>query len=101
MMRNNLSVSILRAVRDYTAEHKFPPSIRDIKSITDYNSTSGIYGGLRRLEKQGYITREQSKARSVILTRKGKTRILRDKAEARSISLTEKGRSHLDVAERL
>ena len=80
-MQNNLSVSILKAVKDYTAEHKFPPSIRDIKSITDYGSTGGIYVYLRKLENQGYITRQPLSHRSIVIT--------------------EKGRSHLDVVERL
>jgi len=74
-MRNDLSVSILRAVKDFTAEHRFPPSIRDIQNMTDYNSTSGIYANLAKLESQGYITREQAKARSVILTKKGRSRL--------------------------
>lgn len=80
-MRNDLSISILRAVKNYTAEHMFPPSIRDIKDMTNYGSTSGIYTGLRKLEKQEYIIRQPAKARSTILT--------------------EKGRIHLDVVERL
>lgn len=46
---------IYEAIVSYTQKHLYPPSILNIKEMTNINSTSTIQTNLVRLEKEGLI----------------------------------------------
>ena len=60
-----------QAVYDYIVRTKktggIAPSIRDIKNEIGVKSTATVYTLIGRLEDKGYITREKSKSRSLLL----------------------------------
>ena len=60
-----------KAVYDYIVRMKknggISPSIRDIKNELELKSTATVHTLITRLEDKGYITREKSKSRSLLL----------------------------------
>jgi repressor LexA len=56
---------ILDFLRDYTAEHPYPPSIREICSACSISSTSVADYNLRALESKGYIRRNADISRGL------------------------------------
>ena len=58
-----------RRVYDYLCEtiekNGYSPSVRDIKDAIGVKSTSTVHAYLERLEKKGYIHKEQGKSRTV------------------------------------
>lgn len=46
---------ILQRLQDYTAEHGYQPSNRELAELIGLNSVSTLHGHLRRLEEKGYI----------------------------------------------
>ena len=60
-----------KAVYDYIVRMKknggIVPSIRDIKNELELKSTATVHTLITRLEDKGYITREKSKSRSLLL----------------------------------
>jgi len=61
----NKQQKILECIKDHIKVKGFPPSIREIGKLTSISSTSTVSGHLNRLEKKGYIKREQSKPRAI------------------------------------
>ena len=45
----------------------YPPSIREICDIVSLKSTSTVHEHLRRLEKKGYVKRDPTKPRALII----------------------------------
>lgn len=64
-------IEILMLIDDYQYEHKYAPSIRNIRDMTGYSSTSSVIYQLNILENGGYLTRDRHVARSVRVTEKG------------------------------
>ena len=64
-------IKILQLIEDYQYEHGYAPSIRDIRDMACYASTSSVLHQLNVMESGGYITRDRHVARSVRVTRKG------------------------------
>lgn len=62
----------LRAVATLTQRRGFPPSTRELCRELGVSSTNGVAELLRRLEKQGLITRDRMVARSTLLTAAGR-----------------------------
>ena len=56
---------ILEAIRSYTDAWGFAPSIRDICRSTGRSSTNAVYEILRRLERDGFITRAPGIGRTI------------------------------------
>lgn len=56
---------ILDYIRETIRTRGYPPSIRDICTALDIKSTSTVHTCLDRLEKKGYIQRENGKSRSM------------------------------------
>ena len=64
---------MLSFIQEFTSQHSFPPSIREITvacrisspSVTDYN--------LRLLEHRNFLTRKAGSARSIVLTEQGRS----------------------------
>lgn len=62
---------LLRAIWELTLERGFPPSFKEIAERVGEASTAGITEGLNRLQKAGWLVRENLMRRSMRLTRKG------------------------------
>lgn len=56
---------VLDFIRVYTKENGYPPSVREICHGLQLGSTSTVHGYLKRLEKNGYLERNQSRSRSM------------------------------------
>ena len=59
--------AILDFVRQYLAEHGFPPTLREIGEALGLANVSAVRGHLAALEKKGYIVKNPDKARSIRL----------------------------------
>ncbi len=60
-------VLVLDFIASYDDDHGYPPSVRDICQGIGVKSTSTVHGYLTRLEKGGYLKRESSKTRSIVI----------------------------------
>lgn len=59
---------ILEVIRDFTSEHGYPPSVREIGERVGLSSSSTVQSHLRSLEKRGLIHRDPTKPRALIAT---------------------------------
>ena len=58
---------VLDYVKNFKMENGFAPSVRDICRDLNYKSTSTVHMYLNRLERFGYITKEDGKSRAITL----------------------------------
>lgn len=56
---------ILEVIRTFTAEHGYPPSVREIGERVGLSSSSTIHAHLKALEKRGVISRDPTKPRAL------------------------------------
>ena len=56
---------ILEFVMEYTADHGYPPSIREIGQAVGISSTSVVDYNLRALERSGLIRRDREVSRGL------------------------------------
>ena len=56
---------ILNFIRQHILAKSYPPSVREICEAVNLKSTSSVHAHLETLEKNGYITRDQSKTRAI------------------------------------
>lgn len=56
---------ILEAIRRFTGEHGYPPSVREIGERVGLSSSSTIHAHLKALEKRGLISRDPTKPRAL------------------------------------
>lgn len=61
-------VRILDAIERLTATHGFPPTVREIGEATGTRSSSLVHHHLAVLERDGLITRDPIKSRTIRLT---------------------------------
>jgi repressor LexA len=59
---------ILEVIGDFTAEHGYPPSVREIGERVGLSSSSTVQSHLKALEKQGLVRRDPTKPRALITT---------------------------------
>jgi repressor LexA len=59
---------ILEVIRDFTEEHGYPPSVREIGERVGLSSSSTVQSHLKSLEKRGLIFRDPTKPRALIAT---------------------------------
>lgn len=57
--------SILDVIRSFTAEHGYPPSVREIGERVGLSSSSTIHAHLKALERRGMISRDPTKPRAM------------------------------------
>ena len=57
--------SILDVIKDFTREHGYPPSVREIGERVGLSSSSTVQCHLRTLEKKGLIKRDPTKPRAL------------------------------------
>ena len=62
---------IMEYIRDFIADHDYPPSIRQIQEACDISSTSVVDYNLRILERLGYIRRDREVSRAIELLQPG------------------------------
>lgn len=58
---------VLRFLREYTAAHGYPPSMKETGSACGLDSTSSVSYVLSCLAAKGYITRAPGKPRSIVV----------------------------------
>ena len=58
---------VLDYVKKFTMENGYAPSVRDICRDLNYKSTSTVHMYLNRLERFGYISKEDGKSRAITL----------------------------------
>jgi repressor LexA len=56
---------ILDVIRAFTAEHGYPPSVREIGERVGLSSSSTIHAHLKALERHGLISRDPTKPRAL------------------------------------
>ena len=66
---------LLAFVRDFTARHSYPPTIREITQGCNISSTSVADYNLRQPEEMECLTQTPGKARSILLTGQGRARL--------------------------
>ena len=59
---------VLDYIKNFKMENGFAPSVRDICRDLNYKSTSTVHMYLNRLERFGYITKEDGKSRAITLS---------------------------------
>ena len=57
--------AILKFIEDQVMEKGYPPSVREIGKAIGLSSTATVHGYLAKLEKQGYIKKEDKKGRTL------------------------------------
>jgi len=73
-MKEQLSAKqrrILAFIRNFIAEHDYPPSIRQIQEACQISSTSVVDYNLRILERLGYLRRDREVSRAIELLDRG------------------------------
>ncbi|HEY5257856.1 MAG TPA: transcriptional repressor LexA [Candidatus Baltobacteraceae bacterium] len=56
---------ILEVIREFTAEHGYPPSVREIGERVGLSSSSTIHSHLKSLERNGLLSRDPTKPRAL------------------------------------
>jgi repressor LexA len=57
---------ILGVIREFTAEHGYPPSVREIGEQVGLSSSSTVQSHLKTLEKRGLLWRDPTKPRALV-----------------------------------
>ena len=58
---------VLEELKKYLAKNGYPPTVRELCSLTNLNSTATIHVHLEHLEKKGYIKKAKEKNRTIEL----------------------------------
>lgn len=64
-MLKDCHINVYKTLRTYINTHGHSPSVRDLRNLCSYKSTSTVYSHLKRLEKAGYIEMEKKIGRSM------------------------------------
>ena len=56
---------VLNYIKEYTAEHGFPPAVREVAKGVGLNSPSSVHSHIKRLERDGFIKKTNSKFRTL------------------------------------
>lgn len=63
-------LTVLLFIEDFIIVNKYPPTFREIGKYFGIKSTKGVSDHLDCIERKGYITRKEGKARTIVLTTK-------------------------------
>ena len=74
-------------IKNYSAEHGYPPTVRDIGKAVGLASSSTVHAHLANLEKVGLLRRDPSKPRAIELL----DRATRDAVEAVKSAVRRRG----------
>jgi len=64
----NKQEELLDYIKEYIDEHGYAPSIREMRDSVGISSTSVVVHYLNVLSKNGFIKREERKARAIVVT---------------------------------
>ena len=64
-------LAVLLWIYDYLERHCYAPTLREIGAALGIRSTNGVNDHLRALERKGMLTRQDLKARTIVLTCEG------------------------------
>lgn len=68
MERTQRQEKICQFIAQFSHEHGFAPTIREIQSSLDISSTSVVHYHLRALARAGRLTRKDGFSRTIVLT---------------------------------
>ena len=57
--------AILKFIEDQVVKNGYPPSVREIGKAIGLSSTATVHAYLEKLEKQGFIKKEDKKGRTL------------------------------------
>ncbi len=58
---------ILKFMKEYIQENHYPPTVREVCAALSIKSTSTVHKDIANLEKAGYITKDHTKSRALII----------------------------------
>jgi SOS-response transcriptional repressor LexA len=61
---------ILKIVQSFINDHGYSPTVREIKKLAGLKSSSTVYLHLTKLQKKGYITKENGMPRTLRVLKK-------------------------------
>lgn len=64
-------LELLRVIWELTLEKGWPPTLKELCARYNVSSTNGITEALNRLQRGGWIVRENMQSRSMKLTKEG------------------------------
>lgn len=76
-MLSKRDIEVLKAIEDYTIEHCYPPSIREIGDAVNMKSTSQVHLSLVKLLNEGLIESDHGYQYARTIRVKG-LRVIRD-----------------------
>jgi SOS-response transcriptional repressor LexA len=59
--------AIVAFIAEFTAEHRFPPTVREIGAAVGHRSPASVNYLLGKLEEEGVLTRQPAMPRSLVL----------------------------------
>ncbi len=62
---------ILEVIREFSSEHGYPPSVREIGERVGLSSSSTVQSHLKTLERRGLLRRDPTKPRALVPARAG------------------------------
>lgn len=68
MKKEGIETEILSFIQNFINVHQYSPSVREIGTAVGFKSPSTIFGYLKELEKDGKITMDSDKTRTIKLT---------------------------------
>ena len=54
-------------IQQFTKEHGYPPSVREISAAVNLKSPSTVHFHMKKLEAEGYIQKADGKTRAITL----------------------------------
>ena len=84
---------VLEFLQEYSQDHGFPPTMREIGRGIGLSNVSAVRGHLTALERKGYISKDSDKARSIRVLR-SPSAFSRFKRKLHEIVCTDKGVFH-------
>lgn len=64
-MLNDSQIYLYKSIKKYHESNGYSPTIRELREICDYKSTSTVYEHLKVLERAEYIVMGERKSRSI------------------------------------
>ena len=58
---------VLAYIAEFTGEHHYPPTVREIASACGFKAESAVQYHLDRMEDSGIISRTRNVARSIVI----------------------------------
>lgn len=72
-------IEVLLFIKSEIERQGYPPSVRDICRGVGFSSTSTVHGHLEKLEKTGYIRKDPSKTRALVIIDREENELMKKK----------------------